>query len=119
MAGFYSLTFEVVPKPCTIGIEIREQTGGKAPRFISGLGTSGAFMGISRRLKGYSEDVHVYAIQPDSPFHSTPYRRRGRFFALVWGKKVKKTSCRQGQSLPAGLQNALCSAIFRRYLSGN
>ncbi|MDR2739139.1 MAG: PLP-dependent cysteine synthase family protein [Treponema sp.] len=51
------------------GIEIWEQTGGGVTHFISGLGTSGTFMGISRRLKGYSEDIHVYAIQPDSPFH--------------------------------------------------
>jgi cysteine synthase B len=51
------------------GIEIWEQTRGGVTHFISGLGTSGTFMGISRRLKGYSGDIHVYAIQPDSPFH--------------------------------------------------
>jgi cysteine synthase B len=51
------------------GIEIWEQTGGKVTHFITGLGTSGTFMGTSRRLKEYRKDVHVYAVQPDSPFH--------------------------------------------------
>jgi cysteine synthase B len=51
------------------GIEIWEQTRGGVTHFISGLGTSGTFMGISRRLKGYNGNVRVYAIQPDSPFH--------------------------------------------------
>jgi cysteine synthase B len=51
------------------GIEIWEQTQGKVTHFITGLGTSGTFMGTSRRLKEYSNAVHVYAVQPDSPFH--------------------------------------------------
>jgi cysteine synthase B len=37
--------------------------------FITGLGTSGTFMGASRRLKTYSGKIGVYAVQPDSPFH--------------------------------------------------
>jgi cysteine synthase B len=53
----------------TTGVEIWEQTGGTVTHFITGLGTSGTFMGTSRRLKDYSKDVHVYAVQPDSPFH--------------------------------------------------
>jgi cysteine synthase B len=51
------------------GVEIWEQTGGRVTHFITGLGTSGTFMGTSRRLKEYNKDVHVYAVQPDSPFH--------------------------------------------------
>ncbi|MFP3040788.1 cysteine synthase family protein [Treponema primitia] len=53
----------------TTGVEIWEQTGGRVTHFITGLGTSGTFMGTSRRLKDYSKDVHIYAVQPDSPFH--------------------------------------------------
>jgi cysteine synthase B len=53
----------------TTGKEIWEQTRGRATHFITGLGTSGTFMGTSRRLKTYNRDLHVYAVQPDSPFH--------------------------------------------------
>ncbi|AEF86311.1 cysteine synthase B (O-acetylserine sulfhydrylase B) (O-acetylserine (Thiol)-lyase B) (CSase B) [Treponema primitia ZAS-2] len=51
------------------GSEIWEQTGGRVTHFITGLGTSGTFMGTSRRLKDYNKDIRVYAVQPDSPFH--------------------------------------------------
>ncbi|GHV75767.1 cysteine synthase [Spirochaetia bacterium] len=51
------------------GVEIWEQTGGRVTHFITGLGTSGTFMGTSRRLKEYNKAIHVYAVQPDSPFH--------------------------------------------------
>lgn len=40
-----------------------------ASRFITGLGTSGTFMGIARQLKQYNEKVRVVSVQPDSPFH--------------------------------------------------
>lgn len=49
--------------------EIWEQTGGRITHFITGLGTSGTFMGIARRLKQYDEKVRVVSVQPDSPFH--------------------------------------------------
>jgi cysteine synthase B len=51
------------------GVEIWEQTRGRVTHFITSLGTSGTFMGTSRRLKEYGKDVRVYAVQPDSPFH--------------------------------------------------
>jgi cysteine synthase B len=53
----------------TTGVEIWEQTQGRVTHFVTGLGTSGTFMGISRRLKDFSKGVHAYAVQPDSPFH--------------------------------------------------
>jgi cysteine synthase B len=53
----------------TTGREIWEQTRGRVTHFITGLGTSGTFMGTSRRLKDYNSDIRVYAVQPDSPFH--------------------------------------------------
>jgi cysteine synthase B len=51
------------------GFEIWEQTKGTVTHFITGMGTSGTFMGTSRRLKEYRKDIRVYAVQPDSPFH--------------------------------------------------
>ncbi|MDR1901660.1 MAG: cysteine synthase family protein [Treponema sp.] len=51
------------------GVEIWEQTGGRISHFITSMGTSGTFMGTSRRLKGYNPRIRAIAIQPDSPFH--------------------------------------------------
>lgn len=53
----------------TTGVEIWEQTYGTITHFVSALGTSGTMMGTGRRLKDYSSDVQVVALQPDSPFH--------------------------------------------------
>jgi cysteine synthase B len=53
----------------TTGVEIWEQTGGKVTHFVTGVGTSGTFMGISRRLKEYNSKVKNYIVQPNSPFH--------------------------------------------------
>jgi cysteine synthase B len=51
------------------GPEIWEQTGGKVTHFICGMGTSGTFMGTSRRLKDKNPGLRAVAVQPDSPFH--------------------------------------------------
>jgi cysteine synthase B len=51
------------------GREIWEQSGGAVTHFICGMGTSGTFMGTSRRLKELNPVIRVIAIQPDSPFH--------------------------------------------------
>jgi len=51
------------------GVEIWEQTGGRVTHFVAGLGTSGTFMGTSRRLKEYNPEVEVISFQPDSPFN--------------------------------------------------
>jgi cysteine synthase B len=53
----------------TTGVEIWEQTGGKITHFITGMGTSGTFMGTARRLKDYNPAIRAIAVQPDSPFH--------------------------------------------------
>ncbi|MDR0599143.1 MAG: cysteine synthase family protein, partial [Treponema sp.] len=53
----------------TTGVEIWEQTGGKVTHFITGMGTSGTFMGTARRLKDYNPAIRAIAVQPDSPFH--------------------------------------------------
>ncbi|MDR1612930.1 MAG: cysteine synthase family protein [Planctomycetota bacterium] len=51
------------------GAEIWEQTGGRVSHFICGMGTSGTFMGTSRRLKECNLAIKAIAVQPDSPFH--------------------------------------------------
>jgi S-sulfo-L-cysteine synthase (O-acetyl-L-serine-dependent) len=49
--------------------EIWQQTGGQITHFIAGLGTSGTFMGTTRRLKELNPDLEAFSFQPDSPFH--------------------------------------------------
>jgi cysteine synthase B len=49
--------------------EIWHQTEGRISHFVAGLGTSGTFMGTTRRLKELNPAVQCIAMQPDSPFH--------------------------------------------------
>jgi len=49
--------------------EIWEQTAGRITHFIAGLGTSGTFVGTSRRLKELNPAIRVISMQPDSPLH--------------------------------------------------
>ena len=49
--------------------EIWSQTEGAITHFVSGLGTSGTFMGTARRLKELNPGVQVISFQPDSAFH--------------------------------------------------
>ena len=51
------------------GFEIWRQTEGMITHFIAGLGTSGTFIGASRRLKEYNPRVRAISMQPDSPLH--------------------------------------------------
>jgi len=51
------------------GPEIIKQTRGKISHFIAGLGTSGTFIGTSRRLKKFNPQIQVISFQPDSPMH--------------------------------------------------
>jgi S-sulfo-L-cysteine synthase (O-acetyl-L-serine-dependent) len=53
----------------TTAAEIWQQTEGQITHFVTGLGTSGTFMGTTRRLKEFSSDVECISMQPDSPFH--------------------------------------------------
>ncbi|MDR1314457.1 MAG: cysteine synthase family protein [Deltaproteobacteria bacterium] len=53
----------------TTAVEILEQTGGAVTHFVCGMGTSGTFMGTSRRLKEADGRVKCLAVQPDSPLH--------------------------------------------------
>jgi len=51
------------------GPEILAQTSGQVTHFVVGLGTSGTFMGTTRRLEEYNPAIRAIAMQPDSPFH--------------------------------------------------
>jgi cysteine synthase B len=53
----------------TTGIEIWNQTGGTVTHFVTGLGTSGTFTGVSRRLKELNPDIQCISMQPDSSLH--------------------------------------------------
>jgi cysteine synthase B len=53
----------------TTAPEIWEQTEGQITHFVAGLGTSGTFMGTTRRLKEFSPSIECISMQPDSPFH--------------------------------------------------
>jgi S-sulfo-L-cysteine synthase (O-acetyl-L-serine-dependent) len=51
------------------GPEILAQTEGRITHFVAGLGTSGTFMGTSRRLRETNPSIKLISFQPDSPFH--------------------------------------------------
>jgi len=51
----------------TTGAELYSQC--RPTHFVVGTGTSGTFMGISRRLKDFDPSIHIVLMQPDSPFH--------------------------------------------------
>ncbi len=53
----------------TTGREIFEQTAGRITHFVAGLGTSGTFMGATRRLRELQPGVRCISVQPDSAFH--------------------------------------------------
>ncbi len=49
--------------------EIWRQTEGRITHFVATLGTSGTFVGVTRRLKELNPKVQCISLQPDSPFH--------------------------------------------------
>jgi len=50
-------------------VELTEQTGGALTHFVACMGTSGTFMGTSRRLKRDLPKVQCISAQPSSGFH--------------------------------------------------
>jgi S-sulfo-L-cysteine synthase (O-acetyl-L-serine-dependent) len=54
---------------CTTAAEVYTQTQGRVTHFVAGLGTSGTFMGTSRRLKEMNPNIRCISVQPDEPFH--------------------------------------------------
>lgn len=53
----------------TTANEIWQQTQGRLTHFVSMLGTSGTFVGTTRRLKELNPRVQCISLQPDSSFH--------------------------------------------------
>ena len=50
-------------------VEILEQTSGRLTHFVAGLGTTGTFVGTSRRLKEHNSSIRTIAVQPEDSFH--------------------------------------------------
>jgi S-sulfo-L-cysteine synthase (O-acetyl-L-serine-dependent) len=53
----------------TTGKEIWEQTSGRITHFVAGLGTSGTFVGTTRRLRELNPQIRFVSLQPDASFH--------------------------------------------------
>ncbi len=53
----------------TTAPEILDQSGGRVTHFVAGLGTSGTFIGVGRRLREHRRDIRLISVQPDSPMH--------------------------------------------------
>jgi S-sulfo-L-cysteine synthase (O-acetyl-L-serine-dependent) len=49
--------------------EIWQQTNGAITHFVAGLGTSGTFIGATRRLRELNPAIQCISMQPDSPFN--------------------------------------------------
>jgi cysteine synthase B len=53
----------------TTAPEIWRQTQGRITHFVTGVGTSGTFMGVTRRLKELNPSIQCICMQPDGPLH--------------------------------------------------
>jgi len=53
----------------TTANEIWSQTEGRVTHFLTGLGTSGTFTGVVRRLRELKPKLNALAVQPESPMH--------------------------------------------------
>jgi cysteine synthase B len=51
------------------GAEILEQTDGGVTHFVAGLGTTGTFTGVTRRLKAYDASIQCVSMQPATAMH--------------------------------------------------
>jgi S-sulfo-L-cysteine synthase (O-acetyl-L-serine-dependent) len=53
----------------TTAMEIWQQTEGRITHFVTGTGTSGTFMGVTRRLKELNPAIQCISMGPDAPLH--------------------------------------------------
>src|SRR5580658_7532930 len=53
----------------TTAMEIWRQTDGRITHFVTGVGTSGTFVGVTRRLKELNPAIQCISMQPDAPLH--------------------------------------------------
>ena len=49
--------------------EIWQQTNGQVTHFVAALGTSGTFVGVSKRLHHENPEVSCISVQPEDPWH--------------------------------------------------
>lgn len=68
-ADQYNNKANVLAHYLTTAEEIWEQTMGKITHFVTGLGTTGSFTGISRKLKEKNPLIKTISLQPDGPLH--------------------------------------------------
>lgn len=54
----------------TTGPELIEQSDGRLTDFVAGLGTTGTFVGVARRLREEAPAARCHALQPDGPLHA-------------------------------------------------
>ncbi len=79
----------------TTAPEIWEQTNGRVTHFITGVGTSGTIMGVSRRLRELNPEVKTFAVEPVEVLHG------------LEGLKHMKTSIVPGIYDPTGFDGTL------------
>jgi len=53
----------------TTANEIWRQTDGQVTHFVAGMGTSGTFVGVTKRLKELNPAIQCISMQPNSPLH--------------------------------------------------
>ncbi len=53
----------------TTAAEIHDELEGEVTHFVTGLGTSGTFVGTTRRLKELDPTITAISFMPNSPFH--------------------------------------------------
>lgn len=53
----------------TTANEVWNQTEGRITHFVATMGTSGTFVGCTRRLRELNPRIKCISLQPDSPFH--------------------------------------------------
>ncbi|MCS4086711.1 cysteine synthase B [Salinibacter ruber] len=51
------------------GTEILDQTDGAVSHFVTGLGTTGTFTGVTRRLKAHDASIRCVAVEPEMALH--------------------------------------------------
>ncbi|MCS3937665.1 cysteine synthase B [Salinibacter ruber] len=51
------------------GTEILDQTDGAVSHFVTGLGTTGTFTGVTRRLKAHNASIRCVAVEPETALH--------------------------------------------------
>ena len=53
----------------TTAMEMWRQTDGQITHFVAGMGTSGTFVGVTKRLKELNPSIQCISMQPNSPLH--------------------------------------------------